>query len=723
MRSSALVLCTLLLSSLPALSQSGFSSRTYPNVKGAQLVSADINGDNAPEIVTTSGILYNDGAGNFGAQTPYADNASFSYIAIADMNGDSYLDVVGCTTINSGDVSQQMSVTVDINNGNRTFTARPAVTVPGSCFQLAVGDVYRNAHPAVVAVGFINTYPAQPTPQNKFYVLSNDGSGNLSVAQTSTPNLDSPTGTSSSFTNCSLVSVVGGDFKKNGNFDLVLSTYCNPPNVPPYNYFGSTLFYASQGSSSSPGYPTFTFMQTSDPQLSGGKVVDYNGDSTLDITYLSTGLGYGGSNPYSIAVASNDGTGAFTFARLPGVTTGGTGTSLAFADFNGDGIKDAVATSSASNNAVQYPPYLTIYSGHQDGSYTTASNTPLGTDQNNPGDVITADFNRDGKPDIATFVNGTQNGQPSSLIVFLSGSGNAICSAPSTANTNVICSPADGATLPAGTPVTITTASNVTNFTATRIYLDNQDVFDSYDQFVNTTLNVGAGTHNMVLVSYSSSGPAVTKSVTFTVGSGSSNGCIPNSASVLICSPVDGSTTTASSITVTSGARVTTGFITAMRVYIDNVAVYTSYNPGQTATYQFTQNVNVTTGIHNVVVVAYQNNGSALTGSETITVNPSGPCTPDTTTNNVRICSPAPSTLSPSPTIVSMGAHTTTGFITAVRIYIDNNPVSFQENINQSATVTWNQTVSIPSGSHNMVVVAYQNSGGALTAGEIVTVK
>jgi hypothetical protein len=71
---------------------------------------------------------------------------------------------------------------------------------------------------------------------------------------------------------------------------------------------------------------------------------------------------------------------------------------------------------------------------------------------------------------------------------------------------------------------------------------------------------------------------------------------------------------------VTAGAAAQSGTLTAMRVYIDNVAVYTVSTPTKSKTFQFTEQLAVTSGSHYLVVVAYESTGAALTNSEDFTV-------------------------------------------------------------------------------------------------------
>jgi hypothetical protein len=101
---------------------------------------------------------------------------------------------------------------------------------------------------------------------------------------------------------------------------------------------------------------------------------------------------------------------------------------------------------------------------------------------------------------------------------------------------------------------------------------------------------------------------------------GTATSCIPASAGAEICSPAKNSTDI-SPVQFTWGAKAQPGlYIAALRIYVDNMAEATSYPSGAVAEYQTTETVSLSAGTHDIVGVAYESNGSALTVSESITV-------------------------------------------------------------------------------------------------------
>jgi hypothetical protein len=76
-----------------------------------------------------------------------------------------------------------------------------------------------------------------------------------------------------------------------------------------------------------------------------------------------------------------------------------------------------------------------------------------------------------------------------------------------------------------------------------------------------------------------------------------------------------------SPVEISAGAVPTAQKITAIRVYVDNVAVFFSSNTGTSSSFSIDQKLTMAAGTRHLVIVGYQNDGSALTASETITVH------------------------------------------------------------------------------------------------------
>jgi hypothetical protein len=132
-------------------------------------------------------------------------------------------------------------------------------------------------------------------------------------------------------------------------------------------------------------------------------VGDFNGDGKLDLA-----VGGEDSPTFSITIALGNGDGTFTYKGS--VATGGAFEVFAVGDFNGDGIPDFAVANTAAD-------IVTILLGKGDGTFTpsTAATSPTGS---NPVAIAVADFNGDGIPDLA-IGNDPQGGSSGSLTILL----------------------------------------------------------------------------------------------------------------------------------------------------------------------------------------------------------------------------------------------------------------------------------------------------------------
>ena len=731
MRLFSKVLPLLLASATVSFAQTGFTTRTFPAASDSVLRVADFNHSGKPSLLSYSpgndfGYIYlNDGSGGFQPVVllPATNSGSTYYAQPADLQGNGFPDIVVCT-VAQGRSGNGYDLVVYNNDGTGHFTVGQQQYLPNGCSALAVGDVNLDGHLDVV-VASDTAYAATDPTNNVFETFYGNGTNTLSTTPVIQQhvNLDNLSA-GSSFTNCGVVDIMGGNFFLDNNFSLIANTICAGTGQSSPANQGTTFLGHGDGK----GAFTFNSSHTENEYFDYGQTVDVLKNGRPDATFLGVRTGY---QPDDLWYAQNNGGGSFTYNNLTTAIAAGGGpapilfSGNAVADLTLDGRNDIAALYSTQtpNSTSQYVgPYVSILAGSGSGTFSESQHFLVDKNAIGIGGIATGDFNGDGKPDLAVIVfEGGYPNYAATLYVYTntaSAPTGGACIAPTTANTNIICSPAKGSTTT--DTVTVTAASNVTGFTLNRLYLDNKSVYQTTSQTINTPLTVSTGSHTLVLVSYNNLGQAFSYSSTFTAGTGGGSGCLPSApGQVNICQPVQGSSNS-SPVTFTAGAIASSGNITALRFYVDNNAVFTVNNPGNTASFQTSQSAAVSGGTHRLVVVAYESTGAALSSSENFTVTANPYCYPASA--GAEICSPVANSTVNSPVSVTAGATAGSGYITALSIYVDNQQVGLVTNPYQNKSFATTQSVPMKAGTHNLVVVGYQSTGGSVSARETITV-
>ncbi len=133
-------------------------------------------------------------------------------------------------------------------------------------------------------------------------------------------------------------------------------------------------------------------------------VGDFNGDGKLDLAV--TGGGYTNTPVNAVTVLLGKGDGTFSMAPNSMFTTGSDPWAIIAADFNGDGRLDLAI-------ANQDDGTVTILLGNGDGTFTPAPGSPV-TVGGGPYALAVGDLNNDGKPDL---VVGNQNDSTLSILL------------------------------------------------------------------------------------------------------------------------------------------------------------------------------------------------------------------------------------------------------------------------------------------------------------------
>lgn len=140
-------------------------------------------------------------------------------------------------------------------------------------------------------------------------------------------------------------------------------------------------------------------------QTLGMVTADFNDDGKPDLAYWDS-LGTG------LTVLLGNGDGTFTQSSQP--ATGGSPSYVAIGDFNDDGIEDMAVACTGNTRSGEGPAVVSILLGVGDGTFTAAASSPATSIGS--GQIVTADFNRDGNLDLAV-----ENGPVVSILL---GSGN-----------------------------------------------------------------------------------------------------------------------------------------------------------------------------------------------------------------------------------------------------------------------------------------------------------
>jgi len=335
------------------------------NRDGKLDLAAANNGDAAGHLGDVS-VLLGNGDGTFKPAVNYGAGHHPISIITADLNLDGKLDLV---VANSGDTfGSRGTVSVLLGKGDGTFQEALNFNAGLGSQSVAAGDFNRDGKPDLVVA---NSYYFEGG--NDVSVMLGNGNGTLQAA------VSYAAGTQPT-------AVAVGDFNRDLKLDIAVTNfYDNNVSVLLGNGNGTFLPAANFGVGSVPyGNPT---------SLAVG---DLNGDGKLDLAVANVFF-------EQVSVLLGNGDGTFQ-SRMNFYNSGGAPHSIALGDFNRDAKPDVALADSGFPTGFGR---VSVLPGKGDGTFQNSSldYRPAA----NPVSVFVGDFNRDGRPDLATANSGADS--------------------------------------------------------------------------------------------------------------------------------------------------------------------------------------------------------------------------------------------------------------------------------------------------------------------------
>jgi FG-GAP-like repeat len=358
----AALLYLLFVLSLPMQAQVSFSVLLIFAGSGSVFV-ADFNGDGKPDLLTSDGTMnLGNGDGTFSPGTNVT-LPSGSVLALGDFNSDGKPDILE---------QGAKALLVLLGNGDGTFQKTAISTAIGTTpIGLAAADLNGDGKADVVGVSNTN-----------LVVYLGNGDGTFAVRGSYSLGITPP--------RYMLLSL--GDFNGDRKTDVVVSSAGGPSGTGEDP--GQEIVLLGDGDGTF--QPAKTSVGVINPLYTA--VGDVTGDGKTDLAINECDLIYG-CTVYSL-LGNEDGTFQTPTEIVSGTPPLEWTGALAGADFNGDGKMDLIW--GQLDGVLGNPNLGEIYLSNGDGTFSNASSyalNPLST-PNSTG-VAVADFNADGKPDVA----------------------------------------------------------------------------------------------------------------------------------------------------------------------------------------------------------------------------------------------------------------------------------------------------------------------------------
>jgi hypothetical protein len=321
------------------------------------VATGDFNGDGVPDLAVANvgsddiSVFLGNGDGRFRGTGRFAAGNSPWSVAVGDFNGDGLPDLAVANHMYSGNVS------VLLGNGDGTFQAPQTFAVGSYPTSVAIGKFRGVGMPDDLAVANSNS--------GNVSVLLGNGDGSFQAAQYFAADVQP-------------WSVAVGDFNSDGTLDLAVANG-GSNDVSVLLGIGDGSFLAAVNYDVGP-----------DSIFPSVAVGDFNGDDVQDLVVASGFYG-------KVSVMLGAGDGSFQEAQY--FAAGVQPWSVVVGDFNGDRLQDvAVANLGYCGEGSCVDSSVSVLLGIGDGSFQAPVSFDAGGGLRS---VATADFNRDGLPDLA----------------------------------------------------------------------------------------------------------------------------------------------------------------------------------------------------------------------------------------------------------------------------------------------------------------------------------
>jgi hypothetical protein len=473
------------------------SANYNANLSSVQV--ADLNSDNAPEIIGLAGasnaivVLKNLGNGKYSAPTYYSVSGVPNGLAVGDLNGDGKLDIA----VAMGDYNAaQGKVAVFRGVGNATLEAPQYYTVAIPANSIAVADFNNDNRPDIAVIGNSND-----NGTNTVAILTNTGSSFTQKSFAATAYFTAQgVGPDSDYVN----NILAGDFNGDGRIDIAYRDSCAQCFVPEEVLFVLANTTSGWQAKMPAGGSGSTNILAADIDGDGltDFVIPYAGCHTpcigVEVDYMKKDFTVANSQALDVL---NEEDGPFPYQVVVG-------------DFNNDGIADIAGYSAGGEdqNYNQLPYGLMMWTGVGNRTF----NKLKYYDQPNP-PAYTSIFTAAGFVD----KNGARDlvlpaGTETQVWLNSTSTASDPCPYPTTGGVHV-CAPK--ANVASGTVHFLASArTNTQPLNRIELWIDGKKKIQVFNDRLKIDLAVANGTHTADFYEVGASGLNIKQSVNFKVG-------------------------------------------------------------------------------------------------------------------------------------------------------------------------------------------------------------